>query len=415
LWQLLVVGFSAACGNPERGVAGSSNADESGAGGELNGGGDSGVGGSSCVSYTDISSSRGFVGQAPLSLIDPNNGKLLVAITETVNYGSSRYQRPSLIRCDLDGTGCTYADVSAGRSGLLATAGIDTDRGKLLVVIKNDTGWYTTGLIRCDLDGSGCTYRDISAADVGASWVGADPASGDVRVVVENRGLREPGLIRCDLGAGACRYWNISAGQGPIAYPTVVVDTASAKLLVVAENGADSYKLGMIRCNFDGTGCTYADISTGQLPYTGYRVILPMIDSINDKLMVVTVSSTSNAIDLPLALTRCELDGTGCSYQAIAPLRYDSSVYPFTSAVIDSVGSKLLIVTLSNDDHHKPVLYRCELDGTGCSYQDISAGQGRDSGWSPSAVIDSTARKLLVVTENGDNTYLPGLFSVCLQ
>ncbi|HEY3233648.1 MAG TPA: hypothetical protein VGJ84_02960 [Polyangiaceae bacterium] len=84
------------------------------------------------------------------------------------------------------------------------------------------------------------------------------------------------------------------------------------------------------------------------------------------------------------------------------------------SAVIDTMNGELLVVTLDRANSYKPALFRCNLDGTACTYTDISGGQGADSGWQPSAVIDTTNAKLLVSTPNGANSYKPALFSVCL-
>jgi hypothetical protein len=44
------------------------------------------------------------------------------------------------------------------------------------------------------------------------------------------------------------------------------------------------------------------------------------------------------------------------------------------SAVIDTASGKLLVVT-GNGSIPKPALFRCNLDGTACTYTDISAGQ----------------------------------------
>jgi hypothetical protein len=66
--------------------------------------------------------------------------------------------------------------------------------------------------------------------------------------------------------------------------------------------------------------------------------------------------------------------------------------------VIDAAGGKLLVATQNSAKAEKPALFRCNLDGTGCTYRDISAGQGRESGRSPVALIDTANRKLLVVT-----------------
>jgi hypothetical protein len=83
--------------------------------------------------------------------------------------------------------------------------------------------------------------------------------------------------------------------------------------------------------------------------------------------------------------------------------------------VIDAINAKLLVVTTNDANSGKPALFRCNLDGTGCTYTDISAGQGTGSGFGPSAVIDTINDKLLVLTANGTNADKPGLFSICLR
>src|SRR5262249_28950576 len=141
-----------------------------------------------------------------------------------------------------------------------------------------------------------------------------------------------------------CTYSDLSAGQGyGSGYsPAALIDTAAAKLLVVTENGANSFKPALFRCNLDGSGCVYSDISAGQGANSGY--------------------------------------------------------YP--SAMIDTAGSKLLVVTANGANSFKPALFRCNLDGSGCAYSDISVGQGANSGYYPSLVIDSPTAKLLAATGN---------------
>ena len=96
------------------------------------------------------------------------------------------------------------------------------------------------------------------------------------------------------------------------------------------------------------------------------------------------------------ALFRCNLDGTGCTYTDIsAGQGPDTGFAP--SIVIDEANAKLLVVTENRASSSRPALFRCNLDGTGCSYADISAGQGTGSGLSPSAVIDKSTGDLLVV------------------
>src|SRR5262249_42319454 len=80
------------------------------------------------------------------------------------------------------------------------------------------------------------------------------------------------------------------------------------------------------------------------------------------------------------------------------------------SPVIDEVNRALVVVTEDGSNGSRPGLFRCSLDGTGCEYKDISAGEGEKSGRSPSAIFDRRNRKLLVVTSNFARDGKPGLF-----
>ncbi|HEY3233581.1 MAG TPA: hypothetical protein VGJ84_02625 [Polyangiaceae bacterium] len=180
---------------------------------------------------------------------------------------------------------------------------------------------------------------------------------------------------------------DISAGQGQFSgeAPSALIDSVNAKLLVVSTNYGNFGKPALFQCNLDGTGCNFTDISSGQGNGSG-RFPSAVIDSTNAKLLVVT---TNDANCGKPALFQCNLDGTGCNFTDISSGQAIDSGYNL-SAVIDSANAKLLVVTRNDANFGKPALFRCNLDGAGCTYTDISAGQGTNSGRVPSAVIDST-------------------------
>jgi hypothetical protein len=294
-------------------------------------------------------------GFAPRAVLDAANGKLLVVTRNNANSG-----KPGLFRCNLDGSGCTHTDISAGQgtlSGETPAAVIDAANGKLLVVTSNGANSYKPALFRCNLDGSACTYTDISAGQG------------------TNSGLA----------------------------PSVIIDAASGKLLVVTIDGANSSKSALFRCNLDGSACTYTDISAGQGASSGLDPTA-LLDAANGKLLVVTQNDANST---RLALFRCNLDGSGCTYTDIsAGQGAFSGATP--SAVIDAANGRLLVVNESEG------LFRCNLDGSGCTYTDISAGQSGATTNYPSAVIDSSAGRLLIATDNEANAARPALFSVSL-
>jgi hypothetical protein len=268
-----------------------------------------------------------------------------------------------------------------------------------------------------------------------------------------------------------------------------VIDTISNQLLVVTTSTQPTtsvelaVKLNLFRCNLDGTECTYRDISAGQdvclegnLQFTvGPRA---MIDSTSRKLLVVAPTkawvpewnktlceggrgdpskSWTRLCSSKLALFRCNLDGTGCTYtdisagRAYSPLSMTCQASKpglcsfatwFPAAVIDATKGKLFVVTQNSWPPHVPYLarpwrapsegpdpnphtdreiglFRCTVDGTGCVLFNILSEHHRLLGTSDlneaqldhrgSAVIDTVDEKLLLVSLEG------GLFSVCLH
>jgi hypothetical protein len=362
--------------------------------------------------HADISAGQGaYSGMNVSALVDTTNGKLLVVTKNAANAS-----KPALFRCNLDGTGCTYTDISAGQEPALdPTAVIDRMNGKLLVVAMGGTQGGPV-LFRCNLDGTSCSFTDISVGQgpSSGSYPSAviDPIEGKLLVATTNysNGSR-PSLFRCNLDGTSCTHSDISAGQGAdTGYaPSAVIDVANRKLLVAtnASIGNRQSIPALFRCNLDGTGCSYSDITAGQGSNTAYYPSA-VIDTQNHKVLVVTRNYAAG--ERP-SLFRCDLDGTNCTHADLSAGQGNGTGLD-PSAVIDTVKSKLLVATTHGGNLSKPALFQCNLDGTGCTYVDISAGQGQDSGLNPSAVIDPIGRKVLVATTNGANLFKPSLFSM---
>jgi hypothetical protein len=371
--------------------------------------------------YADVSAGQGIgTGYTPSALVDPVNGKLLV-VTNDGRPNGGRNGIPALFRCNLDGTSCAYTDISAGQgpgSGYDPVALIDLPSRKLLVVTAGGNH-DVSSLFRCNLDGTSCTYTDIS--------VGQGPNSGRSPsalidgvnrklLVVTANSVNAPALFRCNLDGTACTHTDISAGQGPRSgyEPSASIDRVSGKLLVVTGKATSAAtfdtKPALFRCNLDGTSCAYSDISAGQPGDSGQSPSV-VIDTINSKLLVVTRNGSNS---YKPSLFRCNLDGTSCVHTDIsAGAGNVSGTSPF--AMLDAVSAKLLVVTedeANPNGVNAPTLFRCNLDGTSCGFTDISAGQGLNSGVQPSAVFDRANGRLLVVTNK--MTVQPALFRACL-
>ena len=353
--------------------------------------------------------------------VDVAGGKVIVATDNAANA-----EKPAAFRCNLDGTGCTYVDISAGQganSGSLPSAAIDKANGKLLVATTDGSNIYRPGLFVCNVDGTACVHRDISLAQGSHSGLFpslvVDALDGKVLVVTDNNAnLDKPGLFRCNLDGTSCAYFDISAGQGQYSgtSPSAVLDAVNSRFLVVTNNAANGQKPGLFRCpDLDFVAsCTYVDISAGRGANSGGHPSA-VIDAVAGKLLVVTDddSDSASGVGHHLGLFRCNLDGSSCTYANIsAGQGAGSGTTP--SAVIDAVNGKLLVATNNGANGNKPSLFRCNLDGTACTHVDMSDGQNASSGFFPSAVIDAAHGRVLIATTNIAALYKPSLFSLGL-
>lgn len=304
-------------------------------------------------------------------------------------------------------------DLSAGQgssSGTQPSAVLDPSTGQLLTVTQHGPSGNKPGLFRCDMDGANCTYVDVSAGQGGTS--GASPSAivaGDALIFATANFANgsKPSLFRCTKLGADCVHADVSSGQGASSAlsPTLVHDAANARLLLVTQNGASSNRLALFRCTVDLATCSYVDISAGQGANSGQEPSA-VIDQAGGKLLVVAKNGTNQN---RLSLTRCELDGTGCTVRDLAAGQgTDSGSTPF--ALVDSVANKLLVVSRNGANQSKPLLTRCELDGSACVATDLSAGQGAGSGTTPKAVLDPATGRLLVATTNVAMGSRPSLF-----
>ncbi|PJZ47322.1 chitobiase/beta-hexosaminidase C-terminal domain-containing protein [Leptospira brenneri] len=359
--------------------------------------------------HVDISAGQGTSsGVSPSIVVDTVNQKLL-AITRNIENSS----KLSLFRCNLDGSNCSHIDISTGQviTGIPNPV-IDPINGKLLVAAENSANTGKLSLFRCNLDGTACSHTDISAGQGTNSGLRPsaviDAINRKLLVATWNSGNDgKLSLFRCNLDGSACTHTDISAGQGTNsgARPNVIIDSISGKLLVTTWNNANSGKLSLYRCNLDGTACSHTDISAGQGTDSG-TLPQPTIDTINSKLLVVT-QNTAN--DNKPSLYRCNLDGTGCYHTDISAGQGSySGISP--KSMLDRSSEKLLVVTRNNFTGYKASLFRCNLDGSACTHTDISAGQGTNSGMEPSLTIDPITGKLLVVSQNLANNSKLSLF-----
>ncbi|MCW7474741.1 chitobiase [Leptospira levettii] len=219
-------------------------------------------------------------------------------------------------------------------------------------------------------------------------------------------------------------YYNTSPGVttastsfGPMTdtYATIT-GLASGTLYyfrVVASNSGGNSSISLLEATAlttvtpPGTSSTgtYVDVSAGQGSGSG-NFPSAIIDRRNNKLLIATTNQANSG---RLSLFRCNLDGTSCTYHDISSSQgTNSGIRP--SITIDEKNQTILVATTNGANNNKLALYRCSLEISECSYKDISSGQANESGWHPSIGIDYLNDKLIVVTQNNSNNSKPSLF-----
>ncbi|TGL51555.1 chitobiase [Leptospira kemamanensis] len=347
------------------------------------------------------------IGMNPSVIIDPFNRKILI-VTENQWIYPAKVQ---LFRCNLDGSNCTNSDITAGLEyefGFRPQLLLDPINRKIIVVTeRNYLGPRILNLLICNLDGSNCANTDIStglgvyiAGNMQASAI-IDHFDGKIKIVTRGNGLN---FFQCNLDGTGCTYANVSAGQTNIFDPKIVLDHINRKVLIAVRlSGVMNAMLGLIKCDLNGANCDYVGISSANAGYYPD----PFIDALNEKLLIVTANYGNNYRP---SLFRCNLDGTGCSHTDLSNAFGNSTAYSI-HAVFDSFNRKLMVVT--RDEAHSTIrarlgLFRCDSDGTNCSYK--LAGLGASLLNESKAVIDSINGKLIIVSYNSLNSGRPSLF-----
>jgi hypothetical protein len=340
------------------------------------------------------------------AVIDAETRKLFV-----VAWGDRR--ELALRRCNLDGAGCAYSDISAGQSlGSFAISSvmIDPTSRTLIVVIdiiSSDPRGERPSVIRCKVDGTSCTYAKLSAGKPSDSWspkTGAvAAANGKLFVVAENRDDERPALFRCNIDGTDCTL-NDMASQSKVGINDALplIDTMNNKLLVVTTrhdvqiNGGGGFSYShhrqtLVRCNFDGVGCALTDIGADTPFLPG--PLAAVIDAASGKLLV------AGAAESGPALLRCEVDGTKCTYSAMSTWHDDDERGIFVHAAIDLSSRRLLVATTRKDAGL--AFFQCDLDGTACTRDDGSSGAPGAS-WIRSTLLDPTSGRFFAFVQEAN-------------
>jgi len=145
----------------------------------------------------------------------------------------------------------------------------------------------------------------------------------------------------------------------------------------------------------------FTDLSVGGKAVCGLGPRL-MIDAEKRKLVAFANAAGMRAADGgdPSGLVHCDLDGSHCAFVPRDKLGMPTGYG--ADAVVDVAHHKILIVIPSGRDVYGPMLYRCDLDGTGCGAFNISVGrEPLGLNFTLRAAIDEVSQKLLVAVKDG--------------
>jgi hypothetical protein len=350
----------------------------------------------------------GAVGGTSRIVFDEANRKLLIVTSH-----------PYLFRCELDGTGCVQSDLSGSDGGaanyLQISASIDTANNKLLVVASDQTNQKPV-LFRSNLDGSSPGNFDISAGRPTGSaaalstfidttrsklLVAAGDYSGSTLV---------PALFTSNLDGSGATYQNVSTGTTepgsgqPGNSPSVVVDDVNSKYLLVTADTANDSNPSLWICPIAGGDCSRNNVVTDTSVGLGNTTQI-LLDAAASKIDIVT-STVGNA---PL-LFRCNLDGSNCGkIDPTAGTTAGTAAAQGATAVLDVLDGKIGIFTEDRSNSDKPALFRCNTDGSSCTYTDVSASAAVVLG-SLSITVDPETGQLFGVTSNTSASDQPSLF-----
>lgn len=316
----------------------------------------------------------------PIVLADAKTSSLLVT---GYDVAGSR-NRPALIRCKLDGSGCAYTDITngapAGNAAAHVGATIDTINDKLIVYSDNASASPPT-IYRCNTDGTGCIATTLplgtaSAAPDCRPPVIVDTVNQKLLAVVNTTGANQTTLLRCGLDAQGCTYQMISGNTSVC--PSALISPTDSKLLVFQGSLATS-KPALHRCELDGTNCEVLDVS-GTSPAT-VTMSSAAIDVENQKLVLLTYQTNQPL----LFYYRCNLDGRNCVSHDLGTVSADFATVQEPQLLIDAVHHRLFAVAYASASSAGGYL-RCNLDGTSCTSERTFAG-ANFGGRMPSAVL----------------------------
>lgn len=249
-----------------------------------------------------------------------------------------------------------------------------------------------------------------------------------------------------------------------IAYPSAVTDSVNNRLIVAARSNTDSGRLVLFDCELNGMNCNKNIVSTTSV-FSGFNGFSISIDYVNSpKAVYIAGSNEANPIgnNYGATLWKCPLNNyASCQEKVVNPAYgsgsslvhlIDNVSVPhriilvgqspeafyfcsidlssciskfFTSGIglhysetpslsIDTVNNKLLSVFVDYSQDSTAVIFRCDMNGMNCKSRNITKQFGLFNGTKVRSLIVTSAKKIILATENRGMSSMLSIFSIPL-
>lgn len=253
-------------------------------------------------------------GNHPSLIIDPNNN-ILIATHNKANLG-----KPSIFKCDSNGSNCNHFDVSAGQgldSGRRPSVAIDKVANQVVIIT------LSIALLKCDLSIANCISTNFSMA---------------------------PGQIRSDFFQ-----------------PRVLYPKTDNSIIFINDNNFARY------CDGNFANCEENDTlnpNTGNYAYSNlYSNRKGVVDTINSKI----ITSHTNLNNYTPSITRWDINTANAQTPIVLSTTGQSAIT--TDIALDTINSKILVASSNFSIFGgRAWLFRCDLNGTNCVEKDVSGG-----------------------------------------
>lgn len=359
-------------------------------------------------------------GASPDVVVDSQANRLLVFAHDDDGGGAGNLV---VHICTLDGQSCRFRRLSFSNNGRSPSAAFDPQSQQFLIATRDVTNNNQAALFRCDRELNNCTISDLNNGNSAGNGSGGGPTTdsgpalavdstgGTVYVSTANEASETLGVFRCSVFGGTCSFTNIAAaaGVGASGYrrPDALIDQQSQRLTVAASDAGG--RLAIFRCTLDMGACFYRNASAGEPNNSGFS---PSIAQHPISRTLYVAAENMDKISRP-SLYICSHDGSpdglSCIHRDIsAGQSFNSGYYP--SLALDLEFGFVLTVAQNVSSLDTPSLFRCDLNGEGCTHTDLRATAGISSGFFPDAAIDPIGSYLLVAAEHRGDNAEPALY-----